>query len=103
MQAKHCSLRIRSVRHDLVLLPTQELHEEGASLGVVMGLIWRVPLLWLATIIIRAVCILLLNPLFRLAGNCAPPVWAFATPGWSQAHASSTVDAAARARAVLHA
>ena len=50
----------------------QELHNEGASFALVMALIWRVPLLWLATIVIRAVCIMLLNPLFRAAGQRAP-------------------------------
>ena len=58
--------------HDPAHMVLQELHKEGASVAVVLALIWRVPLLWVAVIVIRAVCILLMNPLFRYAGQRAP-------------------------------
>ena len=50
----------------------QELHDEGATVGTVYQLLWRMPLIYLATIIIRAACILILNPVFRLAGARMP-------------------------------
>ena len=52
----------------------QELYIEETNKALIWSF-WRLPLLWLATILIRAICICGLNPLFRLAGARArPPV-----------------------------
>lgn len=39
------------------------------SLHVLLITFWRLPLIYLAMLLIRCICICLLNPIFRLAGS----------------------------------
>ncbi len=50
----------------------QELFEDDRNLDVLFKIFWRLPLLFIATMIVRAVAIALFNPLFKLAksGDC---------------------------------
>ena len=45
----------------------QELFEDEGNLIVLFKIFWRLPLIFLATMIVRAVTIALFNPLFKLA------------------------------------
>ncbi len=49
----------------------QEIYKDEGSLHALETL-WRLPFLYLAVLGVRGVCILLLNPLFKLAGTGAP-------------------------------
>lgn len=45
----------------------QELFEDDRNLDVLFKIFWRLPLLFIATMVVRAVAIGLFNPLFKLA------------------------------------
>ena len=48
-------------------LSAQELFEDEGNLIVLFKIFWRLPLIFIATIIVRGVTIMLFNPLFKLA------------------------------------
>lgn len=45
----------------------QELFEDEGNLEVLFKIFWRLPLIFIATMVVRAVSIALFNPLFKLA------------------------------------
>ena len=54
----------------------QEIYEDEGTLNA-LATLWRLPLLYLAVLGVRGLCIVVLNPLFKLAGTgascaCAP-------------------------------
>lgn len=57
----------------------QELYEEEGNLQVLVTTFWRLPLIFLAMIVVRFACIAAFNPLFRLAKSGAPDAHAPST------------------------
>ena len=58
----------------------QELFEDDQNLNVLFKIFWRLPLLFIATMIVRAVAIGLFNPLFKLAKSGGVTQEALSTP-----------------------
>lgn len=58
-----------SVRPDTreLCVCVQELYEDEGNFPVLFTIFWRLPLIFVATMIVRGVCIMLFNPLFKLA------------------------------------
>ena len=50
----------------------QELFQSEGNLYILWVTFWRLPLLYMAMLAVRGLCIVLFNPLFRLAGARAP-------------------------------
>ena len=57
--------------HKLKAACVQELYEEEGNLQVLVTTFWRLPLIFLAMIVVRLACIAAFNPLFRLAKSGA--------------------------------
>lgn len=52
-------------------MASQEIYKDEGTLHALETL-WRLPLLYLAVLVVRGICIVLLNPLFKLAGTGVP-------------------------------
>ena len=60
----------------------QELYKTAGSWHALLITFWRLPLIYLAMMVVRCLCICLLNPIFRLAGShMSPGEVVFATVG----------------------
>ena len=65
------SLEERAGRARAQVPCAQELYEEEGNLQVLVTTFWRLPLIFLAMIAVRFMCIAAFNPLFRLAKSGA--------------------------------
>lgn len=67
------ALYFPSYRHAFVFLTwtliLQALYKEEGNARAILITFWRLPLVYLALILVRGLCICLLNPIFRLAGS----------------------------------